>query len=376
MQERSQGLISGSSQQLKKNVIEDKTPSAVDTSLKERNNFAEYEAYSKKYPDVKIMLSIGGWSDCGYFSEMAYTKEGRASFIKSCEDLMDKYTWIDGIDLDWEYPGGSQDGERKSEDEGDQGCCIWGTQPEDAANFVSLCKEMKESFAGKYGNGVKSLTACASASTSYTLPYNDWRNASKYLDKINIMTYDMAGSWDGVTGHGSSISGTKDAIVYFLQNDVPTAELNIGTPLYSTGFKMTDTSNGIVGAKVDENFTFDGDSCTQEKLMELEKKSVSGFKTKTDASGKVVMGSEYGSKDDPGWHFAFDDAAGATYLYNNDKSSDEYNEFISYESPLSLQAKLDLINRYKLGGIIVWECSQDADNFPMIHQMHSALNGK
>ena len=70
-----------------------------------KNHFAQYAVYAKKYPNVNIMVSIGGWARCGYFSEMAYTAEGRKTFVESCVELIHKYPWIGGIDIDWEYPG-------------------------------------------------------------------------------------------------------------------------------------------------------------------------------------------------------------------------------------------------------------------------------
>ena len=132
-------------------------PSAVDPSM-ERNHFAQYEAFSRQYPDVNVMISVGGWTACGYFSEMAYTQEGRAGFIQSCLDLMEEYPWIDGIDLDWEYPGGSNDGERLPESELDQGCPIWGTKQEDTENFAELVREMRAAFDEKVGQGAKKIT--------------------------------------------------------------------------------------------------------------------------------------------------------------------------------------------------------------------------
>ena len=66
---------------------DDEAPSALAPGLP-RNHFAQYAAMHKKYPSVKILLSIGGWTRCGYFSEMAYTREGRASFIACCLALL------------------------------------------------------------------------------------------------------------------------------------------------------------------------------------------------------------------------------------------------------------------------------------------------
>jgi len=352
-----------------KSDYEDTTPSEIDPSMP-RNHFAEYAAYSKKYPDVNIMISVGGWTACGYFSEMAYTKEGRESFVKSCLDLMDKYTWIDGIDIDWEYPGGDGGGERAA-GEGDQGCPIFGTVKEDDANYAALLKAMKEGFDAKYGVGVKKITACASSSTGWTLPYQDWVAAAPYLDLINIMTYDMAGSWDAATGHASNLVGVKDAVDYFKKLGISTSKLNIGTPLYATAFKMKAIDKSkIVGAAF-EAADIDGDSLVQDVMNEFESQAVSGYTTEMDGV-KVTMGTTF-DKGGTGWHYAYDSAVDASYMYNDNPKSKYFKYYISYESPLSLQAKLDYIKSEGLSGIIIWECSQDATDNSMTTQMASNL---
>jgi len=352
-----------------KSDYEDQTPSAIDPSMP-RNHFAEYAEYSKKYPDVNIMISVGGWTKCGYFSEMAYTKEGRQSFVKSCLDLMEKYPWIDGIDIDWEYPGGTGGGERAGA-EGDEGCPIFGTVDEDKANFAALLKDFREAFDTKYGVGVKKLTSCASCSTGWTLPCQDWAAAAPYLDLINIMTYDMVGSWDGVTGHASNMRGVKGAVEYFKALGISTSKITIGTPLYSTGFKMTSIDKSkIVGAPIEDVY-INGDELTQELMNTFESQAVSGFTTNRDGV-RVTMGSAF-NNGGTGWHYAYDSAMDSSYLYNDNPKSKYYKYYLSYESPLSLQAKIDYIMSEGLSGIIIWECSEDATDFPMITQLSSNL---
>lgn len=75
-------------------------------------HFESYEAFAEKYPAVKILISIGGWTRSGFFSEMAATDQGRTSFIASCMEVLKQYPWLDGFDIDWEYFGGSIAGER------------------------------------------------------------------------------------------------------------------------------------------------------------------------------------------------------------------------------------------------------------------------
>jgi chitinase len=352
-----------------KSDYEDTTPSEIDPSMP-RNHFAEYEVYSEKYPDVNIMISVGGWTASGYFSEMAYTKEGRQSFVQSCLDLMEKYPWIDGIDIDWEYPGGTGSGERAG-GEGDQGCPIFGTVDEDKANFTAMLKDMNEAFDAKYGVGVKKITSCASCSTGWTLPYQDWAAAAPYLDLINIMTYDMAGSWDGITGHTSSMGGVRGAVEYFKNLGISASKLNIGTPLYATGFQMKEIDKTkIVGAAIEPVY-INGDSLTQDTLNQFEKEAVSGYITNMDGM-KAKLGEAF-ENGGTGWHIGYDAFMDASYLYNDNPDSEYYKYYLSYESPVSLQAKLDYINEEGLAGIIIWECSQDAEGFSMITQMASNL---
>lgn len=355
---------------------EDTEPSAVDPEM-ERNHFAEYAAFSEKYPDVNIMISIGGWTACGYFSEMAYTEEGRTSFIESCLKLMEENPWIDGIDLDWEYPGGSNDGERLPESDTDQGCPIWGTKQEDTANFAALVKEMREAFTEKYGEGVKKITACASASTGWTLPNQDWPAAEPYLDYINIMTYDMAGNWDGVTGHASGLNWVKGAMVHFVGKDIPKSKLNIGAPMYGTGFLIGGQiiPGKVVGTPIDKTAVINKDDLIVEAIQAFEAEAVSGYDIEI-VDGKPAVGEKWDHSEDGticGWHFDYDSKSAAAYIYNDDENSPYYKWYISYENPVSLQAKLDLIEQYNLAGIIVWESSEDTQDHQMIGQMGDFL---
>ena len=127
--------------------------------------------------------------------------------------------WASGIDIDWEYPGCSIAGERLpdlSDPDHDEGCPIWGTAREDADHFTALMTEMREAMDATFGKGVKKL------------------------DHINIMSYDMSGVWDGVTGHHTSFSDTKKVVDYFAGLGIDVGKLCIGTPFYALAFKMKE----------------------------------------------------------------------------------------------------------------------------------------
>lgn len=349
--------------------FEDEEESAVIPGLR-RNHFSEYEYFSEIYPDVNIMISVGGWSDCGYFSEMAYTEEGRKSFVNSCVDLIRKYPWIDGIDIDWEYPAGSNDGQRYPENDNDEGCPIFGTPEEDRVNFASLMKCFRETLDAEFGEGAKKLTACASASTGWTLPNQDWASAAPYLDLINIMTYDLAGTWDGSSGLATSVQGAKGAILYFKVNGVPTEKLCIGAPMYATVWKIKEGQSININSQTEDEAPNE-EEISMDTILQWENEASSGY-TKVLKDGLWIKGEEF-DNNSPGWHFKYHKIQGGVYMYNDDEASPYYGWYLSYENELTLSQKMKLINDYNLAGIIVWESSEDCADHTMINLMGDYL---
>ncbi|MCQ2158370.1 MAG: glycosyl hydrolase family 18 protein [Bacteroidales bacterium] len=134
-----------------------KTPSRLQKIVKERN---------EKYPDVKVLLSIGGWG-AGNFSEMAADSLKRMKFCKSCLSACQNYG-LDGIDMDWEYPTSSSAGISSSKD--------------DTKNFTKLMRDLRATL----GDDLL-LTMASSSSARYV----DFRKCIQYMDFVNIMTYDM-----------------------------------------------------------------------------------------------------------------------------------------------------------------------------------------
>lgn len=310
-------------------------------------HFSQYAECAKKYPNVKILLSIGGWTCCGYFSEMAASEDGRASFIQSCVDTLKAYTFLSGIDIDWEYPGVSRAG-----GSGDEGNPVKG---DDKTNYTLLLKEMRAALDNQFGKNKKQLTVCASASSG-TLSRQDYASLFPYVDRINVMTYDMTGAYNAMTGHHSALYGTVSAdtaVKYLMKQGVPASKIAIGSPLYSHGWKIKKLSGNPLGAPAQGLGS--GDK-TWSYLQKLEKASV--------------------PEGNPGWHMGFDEKAKAAYLWNDDPNAQDCGVFYTYESSASLEAKLAYIRAYQLGGLIVWQAHGDsaAEDWPMITQMYQGLH--
>lgn len=335
-----------------------------------RNHFAQYAHFAKLHPEVKIMISLGGWSRCGYFSEMAYTRQGRASCIAACVALIRENPWIGGIDIDWEYPAGTVSGDRTPGDEDDQGCPIFGTAQEDRDNFTALLREMRAGLDEAFGVGVKKLTACSSGAVESCLPCQDWAAAAPSLDLINMMTYDLAGVWDRIANHASSARFGREDAAYFRGLGIPGEKLCVGSPLYASPYLLDEMSDTVIGAPCApyKPNTFE---IAQIQLEQFEREAVSGYEIQ-EIAGRYVIGQRF-HKGGHGWHFDYDLVHGAPYMFNDDPGSPYYKWFISYENALSLQEKLDDIKHDSLGGIIVWEQSQDNAAHDRIGQMYDTL---
>lgn len=178
-----------------------KTVSRLQKILNERN---------KNYPDVKVLLSIGGWG-AGNFSEMAADSLKRKSFCESCLRACTKYG-LDGIDMDWEYPTSSSAGISSSKD--------------DTKNFTKLMRDLRATL----GDDLL-LTMASSSSAKYV----DFKSCIQYMDFVNIMTYDMgdppkhnAGLYPSSMTHRS----IDESVKLHKQAGVPYEKIVVGVPFF------------------------------------------------------------------------------------------------------------------------------------------------
>lgn len=318
-------------------------------------HFGEYKYYKTKYPNTKLLISVGGWTRSEYFHETAKTADSRKIFANSMVDFMKKYPFVDGFDLDWEYPCDN----RAPEDSNDRGC-VGG--PEDKQNFTLLLKDIREIFDAN-GMEDKLLTVAVSANEDRI---NDTEPDKyvQYVDYIGIMTYDYAGDWDNYTGHLAGLyKNSNDSTrakfnmdyamkVFSSKYNVPKDKLLGGVPLYSRGW------GGV-------NPGPNGDGLFQS----------AGSK----ADGPLGVGGQYswyqlkGMENKDGWTKYYDSAAESPYLYNASKK-----EFLTYNDEKAVQAKIDYVNTNGYGGLIVWDISGDdvKNGSPMHTLMYTGLVGQ
>lgn len=170
-------------------------------------------------PNLKVMLMIGGWGmNADGFSMMARDAQARTEFCKSVKAKLDKYG-LDGVDLDWEYPTKSAEGTAYHVD--------------DKENFVLVLKELRETL------GTSKIISFASSSSA---EYMNWPEAIKYLDYVNVMTYDMGCAPDKHNSplHRSTIfnqTSCDESIRKHLTKGIPLDRMNLGVPYYGKAEK-------------------------------------------------------------------------------------------------------------------------------------------
>lgn len=168
----------------------------------------------KQKPELKVLLSIGGWGS-GRFSEMAANDEYRRAFAADCDRVVKEFA-LDGIDIDWEYPTSSMANISSS--------------PDDTENFTLLMQDIRAAIGNE-----KELTLATVASARYI----DFKAILPSVDFVNIMAYDMASASKHhsalyPSGHSGDIT-SDGAVTAHLKAGVPPSKLVMGMPFYGRG---------------------------------------------------------------------------------------------------------------------------------------------
>jgi chitinase len=291
---------------------------------KDAENFATLTALRKQNPSLKILVSVGGWLWSTNFSDVALTTASRQVFIASAMDFLTRYD-LDGLDIDWEYPGMPGAGHP--------------FRPEDKQNFTLLLKELRARFGHETGMTHKRLylTIAAGASKEY-LAHTEMNKVQKYVDSVNLMTYDFVnpGSDPG-TGHNSPLytnpaapvqESSNDTVLEFEKAGVRASKLYLGLPFYGRVWsEVADRNHG---------------------LFQPGKQAPNSW-----ASYQVIAQTMLNGGGE-GFARYWDAKASAPWLYNAEK-----HLFVTYDDSESITAKCNYALAHRLGGVMFWEYASD-----------------
>jgi chitinase len=284
------------------------------------------------------MIACGGWGADG-FSDMALTEESRAKFIKSASEFIKKYR-LDGMDMDWEYPGISGAGTK--------------ARKEDTQNFTALMKGLREML--DVFEELKVLTF-ASAGWKRYYGHIETKEVMKYADYMNVMTYDQVSGVSEYTGHHTPLGDVRsEDIAGTPFHDHLVDRYRIGASLDPHPRSAEKIVDFLIEEGVDPRQIVVGAAFYGRVWQGLPPDN-NGLYQK---SGGIHIGwiayhqIRKSYEPDPSFQRYWDDTAKAPYMYNAADSL-----MVSYDDTVSVARKTEYAMAKGLGGIMFWELGND-----------------
>lgn len=266
-------------------------------------------ALKKQNPQLKVLLSLGGWGGCAPCSDVFSTDAGRKAFARSVKEI-NAFLQTDGIDLDWEYPA----------IEGFPGHAF---KPGDRDNFTELVKDLRKEL------GQQATISFAAGGFQKFLDHSvNWQALMPLVNFVNMMTYDLVSGFSTVTGHHTPLYSTAQnkesadhAIQYLIGKGVPAGKIVLGAAFYARVWEnVADINNGLYQKGRFKAFvpyrTFD--------------KELAGYTS------------------------FWDSTAQAPYAFNRAKKL-----YATFDNKRSIAAKTRYVVENRLAGIMYWELGSD-----------------
>ncbi|UHG89294.1 glycoside hydrolase family 18 protein [Spirosoma oryzicola] len=286
-------------------------------------NFRKLNALKRRNPDLKILISIGGWAWSENFSDAVLSDTSRTAFAASAADIVRQYQ-LDGIDIDWEYPG------MKGEDN------VF--RPEDKENFTLLFKALREQLNGlKQQTGKNYLVTTAMPGFNEIFTHTDMAQAHQYLDYINVMSYDhFTGGL--LAGHHTNLYPSRKAdneqsgdraVMLYKQAGVPAQKLVLGIAFYGRAWQLQNADPDVHPRSIAKVERGGGYTFIKDSLLT-----------------------------NPAYKRHWDRHAKAPYLYNSD-----LKRFVSYDDEQSVKEKCRYVKKNGLAGVMFWEYFSDPKTY-------------
>lgn len=308
----------------------------VEGFTRDAENFRLLRRLKARNPELKILVSVGGWTWSGAFSDMALTKASRRRFIDSVLPFLKRHR-LDGLDVDWEYPGLKGLGNTH--------------RPEDKVNFTALLQELRAAFDAVTPKGEpRLLLTIAVGAMDECIEQLELDKISHTLDYINLMTYDQSeAESDLISAHhaplfihpdGPKATSASTSAEHFLAAGVPPHKLVLGVPFYGHAWaEVAPVNHGL------------------HQPGKNPKPAISAaFRNLKAMEGK------------DGFVRHWDDISKAPFLHNAERGL-----FISYDDEESLREKCRFVQERGLGGVMFWEYYADCEG-RLLDTLHQALH--
>ncbi|KAF5351917.1 hypothetical protein D9756_007649 [Leucocoprinus leucothites] len=333
-------------------------PSVISLEASDQHLLPEFVEAAHKH-GVKASLSIGGWTGSRYFSSNVGSSTNRTDFVNAIANLVEKYS-LDGIELDWEYPGL-------------QGIGCNSISSDDTSNFLTFLKELRSSSVGQ------NLILSAAV---YTKPFADasgqpssnLSDFSHVLDYISIMNYDTKSTPssgappnapldDSCAPGGSQTGSARTAVSAWETAGIPVNQIVLGVPAYGHSFAippsvaLSGQDNGTTLSPYPSypaNNTRKGDRWDGDGGLDVCGNPVGpgGIYSYWGLIDAGLLNSDGTIPENIAYRF--DNCSQTPFLY------DEANQiYVSYDDAESFSVKGNYINVTGLAGFAMWEAGGD-----------------
>jgi chitinase len=308
----------------------------VEGSPHDAENLKTLTALRRAHPQLKILVSVGGWTWSGGFSGAASTAESRKRFVASAVSFVRRHD-LDGLDVDWEYPGLPGFGNPHT--------------PEDGQHFTRLMADLRRALDAEGARrGRRAVLTFAAGAFPDFIAHTELARVQRSVDYVNLMTYDFReADVDSVTGHHANLCDTPAddkhvsvdrAVRQFLAAGVPRTKLVVGIPFYGRAWgNVEGRANGLY----------------QHGHPLASPMDLSYGHLASDVVGR------------DGFVRFWDPQAHAPYLWNAAR-----RVFVSYDDPESLRLKARYVRAHGLGGVMFWEYNDDGSG-ALLHALSSTL---
>ncbi|PHH60302.1 hypothetical protein CDD82_2316 [Ophiocordyceps australis] len=294
--------------------------------------------------DTRVMVAIGGWGNSLGFEVAAQDHEHRSRWAHQVKAMVDQQG-ADGVDIDWEFPGGNRDDYKIVPNS----LRVW-----EIDAFVYLIEQLRIALGP---DKIISLAVPGGSSDMMAFTNMTIRRLVRQVDFFNVMTYDMMGRRSTTVAHHSGVADSKAALGRYIDRGVPPFMLNLGLGYYAK-WCMTEECNmeqplgcptqlledPITGADLGKTGGFSWHDETPPKLLRSFESSL--------VCGRYFADGSYGYWD------AF------------------MRLWWSYDTPKSILCKLDSVfgdaRLVGLGGVFAWGVGEDA---PLFEHLAATLAG-
>ena len=271
-------------------------------------NFNQLALLKEANPHLTLSIAVGGWTLSDHFSTVTSTEAGRDTFSDSIVEFLTTYQVFDGIDFDWEYPGGGGEAGNSA-------------SPNDGANYALLMADVRaklDDLGSELGRTYE--ISIASPGGLDKIANFNLAGLAPSVDFFNVMTYDFHGTWEDTTGHQAAFTGDpvgydiETSVDAYLNAGVAPEQIVLGAPLYTRAWSgvadggdggYNEASSGAAPG------TFEAGNYDYKDLL-----------------SQINAGA--------GWELYWDDNAQASYVYNA-----EQDIFSSFETTTSIALKAE-----------------------------------